>query len=319
MTTTNQNNIRLGIFVSIGVLVLIFSLYMIGMNKSLFGANFELRSRFSNASGLRKGNNVLYAGIQAGTVKDIVLINDTTIEVTLLIDDKLSGFVNKNALVTIGSDGLMGNKIVQIQPNGPATPVKRGELLKSKSGMNIDQMLQVLSRTSQNVEDISAGLKITVRQINQSAFLDVLKDHKTADRLMMSVVHINNATSDIEVFGRALAKGAKSNTGTIGLLLADTALAGNIRQTANDIRSASGRADRSVQRLEQLAKTIDSAANSSSGLLYLVLKDTVMAKKLNATMDNVQNGTAGFNQNMEALKHSFLFRGYFRKLEQKKQ
>jgi hypothetical protein len=90
----------------------------------IYGANFELRSRFSNTNGLRKGNNVLYAGIQVGTVKDILLVNDTTIEVLLLIDDKWIGFINNSAIVSVSNEGLMGNKIIQIQPHGAGKPVK---------------------------------------------------------------------------------------------------------------------------------------------------------------------------------------------------
>jgi phospholipid/cholesterol/gamma-HCH transport system substrate-binding protein len=318
MANPLQNNLKLGIFVSIGLMILIFSLYLIGRNKSLFGANFELRSRFSNTNGLRKGNNVLYAGIQVGTVKDILLVNDTTIEVLLLIDDKWIGFINNSAIVSVSNEGLMGNKIIQIQPHGAGKPVKIGDVLQSRQGANIDEMLEGLSRTNQNVEDISAALKLTVLDINQSALLAMLKDRKTADLLMKSMERINLATANVEQLSQNLVDGAKNKQGTIGMLLADTLLASTIKNAALDIRSASARTDLTVRKLEQMAKTIDSGARSDKGLLYLMLRDTILTKKLQATVDNVQSGTAGFNQNMEALKHNFLFKGYFKKLEKEK-
>lgn len=318
MANPLQNNLKLGVFVSIGLIILIFSLYLMGKNKSLFGSNFELRSRFSNTSGLHKGNNVLYAGIQVGTVKDIVLINDTTIEVSLLVDDKIRGFINKNAIVSISNEGLMGNKVVQIQPHGAGETVEMGDLLSSRQGTNIDDMLQVLSHTNQNVEGISSALKVTALDINQSALLALLKDKRIANRLIMSIGHIHQATANIEELSRSLAVGAKNTQGTIGMLLGDTLLASTIKQAAFDIRSVTGRADATVLKLEQMAKMIDSGARGDKGLLYLIVKDTVLVKKLQATMNNVQNGTAGFTQNMEALKNNFLFKGYFKKLEKEK-
>jgi len=281
----------------------------------MFGASFELRARFSNASGLREGNNVLYAGIQAGMVKSMRLVNDTTIEVTLQIANKLKDFINKNAIVSIASEGLMGNKVIQIQPKGPGKMVEEGDLLQSKGGTNIDEMLEVLSRTTQNVEDISGGLKVSVTELNKSALMTFLKDKKTAGQLMSALVHLNHATANFEQLGSSLATGSKNPNGMLGMLMADSALAVTIRQAAIDLRSASGRASQTVRELEQLAGKIDSGLSNKKSVLHLLVGDTVLNGKLQQSMDNIKDGTAGFNRNMEALKENFLFRGYFRKLE----
>jgi phospholipid/cholesterol/gamma-HCH transport system substrate-binding protein len=81
-----SNNIKLGVFVLAGLLFLILLLYMIGRNRNLFGRNYVLKARFENVQGLIPGNNVRFAGIQAGTVKKIQILNDTMIEVTMFID-----------------------------------------------------------------------------------------------------------------------------------------------------------------------------------------------------------------------------------------
>ena len=60
---------------------------MIGRNRSLFGSNYLLKTRFENVQGLIPGNNVRYAGIQAGTVKKLQILkmglSNTKIVVTL--------------------------------------------------------------------------------------------------------------------------------------------------------------------------------------------------------------------------------------------
>ena len=84
MKKNSINNIKLGIFIIAGLFILVVSLYLIGKNQHFFGSNFVLKARFHNVEGLMPGNNVRFSGIQCGTVKDIEIINDTTIEVTML-------------------------------------------------------------------------------------------------------------------------------------------------------------------------------------------------------------------------------------------
>src|ERR1700761_401549 len=130
MTNYGENNIKLALLVSAGLLVLILSFYVIGKGHNMFGSGFVLKARVSQLDGLAEGNNVLFSGIQAGTVKSISIINDTTIEVVLLIDNKVKSYIHENALATIGSEGLMGNKMINIMPiKGNSPIVKNGDLL----------------------------------------------------------------------------------------------------------------------------------------------------------------------------------------------
>ena len=98
------NNVKLGIFVLAGLLVMIISLYMIGRDTNLFGKNYTLRARFENVQGLQSGNNIRYSGIQVGTVKKVKFLNDTVIEVTMLIDLKMKQYIHKNDLVTMSTE-----------------------------------------------------------------------------------------------------------------------------------------------------------------------------------------------------------------------
>jgi phospholipid/cholesterol/gamma-HCH transport system substrate-binding protein len=72
--------------------------------------------------------------------------------------------------------------------------------------------------------------------------------------------------------------------------------------------------------LDQMVDAIRGDIDHGSGTVHALLKDSSLTMKLSATMDNVRRGTELFSQDMEALKHNFLLRGYFRKLnkQQKK-
>ncbi len=152
MKKKSINAIKLGVFVLTGLTLLIFSLYLVGKNKSLFGTRFELKAHFKDVNGLLVGNNVRFSGIDVGSVLDIMILNDTVIEVTMNLNKDIKGFIRNNSVASIGTDGLIGNRVVNIEPMGGDKPfVKGGERLPSREEINTDQMLQTLNRTNQTV------------------------------------------------------------------------------------------------------------------------------------------------------------------------
>src|SRR5690606_41211279 len=127
MAAKAADHIRLGFFVLAGTLLLVVGLYMLGIKQDLFKRTVKVEARFLQVSGLRTGNNVRYAGINVGTVSDIRIINDTTVLVTLSIREKDAAYIRDNAIVSLGSDGLMGNKLVTIAAGeGNGAPISEG-------------------------------------------------------------------------------------------------------------------------------------------------------------------------------------------------
>ena len=116
MKKNSANKIKLGIFVSLGLVVLILAIYYIGEKQLLFQSTFRLTGVFTDVGGLQAGNNVRLSGISIGTVESISLISDTTVRVEIVIDESSRKFIKKDAIATIGSEGLIGNKVLVINP-----------------------------------------------------------------------------------------------------------------------------------------------------------------------------------------------------------
>ncbi|HLO38672.1 MAG TPA: MlaD family protein, partial [Lacibacter sp.] len=195
MAKQTINNIKLGIFIIAGLFLLILGLYMIGRDSNLFSRNYILKARFEHVQGLTPGNNIRYAGIQVGTVKKVAIINDTSIEVTMLIEEDMKQFIRVNDVVSISTDGLMGNKLMQITPSkdGSAFAVD-GDVLRTKKIISTDEMLELLNRTNQNVAVISEDLKNTVQRINNSSALWEVLDNKALPKnIFASVNNIRSA------------------------------------------------------------------------------------------------------------------------------
>lgn len=317
------NTVKLGAFVIAGLLFLIILLYMIGRNRNLFGPTFLLKAQFENVQGLVPGNNVRYSGIEVGTVKRITIISDTVLEVDMLINEKMKHIIRNNAIVSIGSDGLMGNKVVNIAPvRLPAPLVAAGAVLPVRTPISTDDILQTLSNTNQDVAVIAAQLKTTVQRINNStAAWKLLND----DQLPL---YINGAAADVQLAAARVANMAgdlqyivsnvKNGKGPAGALLTDTAFARHLQEAVVNIETVGSKATELAGTFTALTQAVQQDIQTGKGPVNALLKDSVMVAKINNSLTNIETGTAAFSQNMEALKHNFLFRGYFRKLEKQK-
>ncbi len=318
MAKETLNNIKLGIFISSGLLILIVSLYLVGRNQNFFGSNFYVRCRFSNINGLIAGNNVRFSGIQAGTVNQIQVIDDTTIEVTLLIDKKMKPYIHQNTYATIGNDGLMGNKVINLTPNMvPAPEIVDGGLLYNKKKPYTDEMMETLSNTNNNVEVLSRKLISTVEQINNShALWSILNDTTIPKNLNVSLSNIKEATvriNDMSAVITDIAKDIRDGKGAAGSLVADEKVANDMKQAVAHINNAAQESEVMVARIDSIVKQVQQDINNGHGTAHALLKDTMLVSRLNNSMSNIEKGTAAFNKDMEALQHNFLTRGYFKK------
>ncbi|MBL7745266.1 MAG: MCE family protein [Chitinophagaceae bacterium] len=317
------NNVKLGVFVIAGLLLLILALYMIGRDSNLFGKNFELKVRFENVQGLTSGNNIRYAGIQVGTVRKVKILNDTLIEVTMLIDEKMKAFIHKTDLVSISTDGLMGNKLLNITPGKDGSPlVKEGDILLVKRVASTEEMMETLNRTNNNIAVISDDIKRTVQRINNSeALWKILEEPTLSAYLKESMANIRNAAdkaADMAADLSAIVNDVKNGKGSLGAILTDTSIAKNLGEAVVKIRSVGDHANQLAEELSAMTQSVKNDINNGKGTVNALLKDSSLVIKLSNSLSNIEQGTAGFNANMQALKHNFLLRGYFRKLEKQK-
>ena len=218
---------KLGMFVTIGLVLLMATVYFVGKQKNLFGSTFILNTKFKTVSGLKIGNNIRFSGINVGTIDDIQIINDSSVAVRLLVKEEVRKFIKTDAKASIGSDGLMGDKVLTISPG-----VNSQKIVQNNASIATIQAVEM--------EDIMKSVSVSV--------------------------------------------------------------------------------DNAAIITDQLAE-FSYKLNNGDGLLSKLLTDPKMGEKMDATMTNIQKGTKGFDENMEAAKENFLFKGYYKrkkKAEEKK-
>lgn len=316
MAQETSKNIRVGAFVLVGTILLIFSLYLIGAKQNLFGSTFELKAQFKNVNGLMPGNNVRFTGIDVGTVKSVEIINDSTVNVTMVIEDKVQAFIKKNSTAMVGTDGLMGNKLINIlTSNEPAASVNDGDFLASKNPLGTDDMMRTLNMTNENVRDITIDLKNIVSRLNSPNTLwSILMDTIVADNVKQAIVNIKvtgERTAVITGDLSRIVKHIKDGKGTVGALIADTSFAIRLNQSIVNIKLITD----SLALVTGDMHYITSKVKKGEGGIGTVLMDTTFVNNLNETMKNVRSGTKNFDEDMEALKHNILLRNYFKKKE----
>ena len=313
MKDKSSNHFKLGIFVLIATTCLILGLYMIGNKKNVFHSAIKVSASFSDVGGLLPGNNVRFNGINVGTVAKVYATSDTTIRVDFTIDEDQVQFVSKNSIASIGTDGLLGNKIVNIGPGRPTVaPVKDGDVLASINPIQMDKAMRTLTQTNDNLEVISSNLKGVTEKINKSNTLwSLLSDTVLAQNIKNAIVTFkitgeNTAmvTGDL----RTIVREVKNGKGSLGALLMDTLLTYNLRQTIIKINSISD----TVALITGDFKSFSGRLKRNEGAVGTLLTDTNFVHNLNSSMKNIKDASSNFNENLEALKVSWPFKKYFK-------
>jgi len=327
MVKKTIERVKLGIFVLTGLALLIVSLFILSKNRNLFGKSIEIHSVFKNVGGLISGNNVRYSGIDVGTVESVEILNDTSIEVVMVLDDNMKNIIKSNAEASIGTDGIIGNRIVNISPvKGDAPYIQSGTYLTAAQDVNTEAMLRTLDRTNQNIFEITEDLQITLHRFANSPQINkILSDETMSANIIESFANIRRSTDEIHatLFDlRKIVAGVREGKGSVGQLLRDTALAVNLNEAVLRFQTIEDQAekithnlDSVVLNLNSVVKNVDKSLTGTKGPAGMLLNDTATTKQLQTLVVNLNETSLLLNENMEALRHNFLFRGYFKKQE----
>src|ERR1700744_628586 len=191
MKTTSSQKIKIGLFALVGLAVLIAAMYLIGQKKNLFSSTFKVYGQFRNVNGLVIGNNVRFAGINVGVVDNIAIVNDSTVKVSLTLTNSVKKFIKQDSKMSIGSDGLMGDKLVVIAPGGLTSTeeVKDGGQLNAVNPMDVDKIMNKFTRIADNAGDLIQNLSEITAKVNhgKGSLGKLLNDDKMSKDLDATV------------------------------------------------------------------------------------------------------------------------------------
>jgi len=202
MKKDTTNKIKLGIFISVGITIFILGIYFIGERQQLFRSTFRVSGVFKDVAGLQAGNNVRFSGINVGTVEDISIVSDTSVRVEILIDESTRKFIRKDAVASIGSEGLMGNKILIISPGtGGKKEIENNDTVVTVQPINMDDILISLKTTIDNTSLVTNDLsKITSNiQSGKGAIGRLLMDRSYAQNFDSTFVNLKEGSAAFKI------------------------------------------------------------------------------------------------------------------------
>lgn len=197
MKTEITNKIKLGIFISIGLIILVAGIYFIGDTKKLFSSTFRISAEFKDVKGLQVGNNVRYAGINVGTIDNIEIITDTMVIVDMIVEKKTQKFIKTDSKAIIGTDGLMGNKIMIITSGSAGKrKINDNETIGTKIPISMDDILLKLKLSADNAAIITEDLAAIISNLRSGngTIGKLFMDTVFADNLDRSIINIKQGS-----------------------------------------------------------------------------------------------------------------------------
>ena len=309
-----RQNIKLGIFVLTGIALFLLSVFYIGSERNVFNKTFTVSAVFKNVEGLTEGDNVWLSGVKIGTVKNVRIISEGQVVVSLSLKDKQNDFIKKDATAFIGSDGLVGNKIVVVRPGSASESIHDNDTINSLSPTDTQDLINIAKDVGSNTRSLTDDLKLITSKINKGQGVvgellhegDLSTDLRaTINSLRAASQNTNQATVDL----RKLVSEISNGDGLVTKLITDSTYAENFDNALQDVAEVGVNA----KVMSEDLKKVIAKFNDENNAIGVLLADSAFANKLRTTLNNASSASAKLDQNMEAMRHNFLFRGYFRK------
>jgi len=287
----------IAVFIVAGLSLFLVAIFVIGSKQNMFTSTMKINSVFETVSGLLEGSIVRFNGISVGTVDKINIISGDKVMVEMIVVSSVRKFIKRDSQVKIISEGLIGNKIVDITPGGQDVPsVDEGGWLVSVKPVEAEDIMKSLKETGDNASIVTKDLASIVAKVNNG------------DGTLGQLINNNSLYNGVD----STMRGFATSSGMINMVLSKIASSVDVISTevipmTQKIRSIT----------EDIAE-ISRKMNSSESVVGTLLTDTSFANNLKSVMRNadqttanLEQGSFSFSQNMEALKHNFLFKGYF--------
>jgi phospholipid/cholesterol/gamma-HCH transport system substrate-binding protein len=279
-----SHKVRLGIFISLGILIFILAIYFIGEKQQLFRSTFRLSGIFKDVAGLQVGNNVRLSGINVGTIDNITIISDTSVRVIILVDENTRKFIKKDAVASIGSEGLMGNKVLIISPGtGGKKIIENDDAIATSQPTDIDEIMKSLKTTIDNTAYITGDLAKIATNIESG--------NGTIGRLMMDKTWRQDIQSTI----------VNLKEGSVGFK--------TFMDKTTELDSILIRLNKTIDNTSSITYDLSKITNniqSGDGMIGKLLMDQSMGQNLDSTLINLKNGLAEFELFMKKAQDSWL-------------
>jgi phospholipid/cholesterol/gamma-HCH transport system substrate-binding protein len=317
MRNDNKKSVIVGVFVLFGIIIFIAGVLTMGGQQKKFVKSIRLNAVFDDIGGLQTGNNVWFSGVKIGTVRKINFYGESQVEIVMAVENKAQEYIRKDSKATIGSDGLIGNKIIVIYGGTTqAPPVQDGDRLIAVMPLDTDKMMSTLQENNNNLVTITENLKLLTTKIADGKGMvgAVMTDSLLAESFKNTMSAFERAAVRSNVVLNDINK-ITTNLYKEGTLIYDLT---NDKETYQNLKASVEGLQATIDNTKELSdglKVTMDKLNTNDNTLGLLLNDAEFAEKLRSTMVNTDSATMNLNRGLEALEYTWPFRRGFKRME----
>jgi phospholipid/cholesterol/gamma-HCH transport system substrate-binding protein len=305
----NKRAIVVGIFIIIGLLFLVGGIMTIGNLHSTFSKKMTISTVFGDVNGLNTGNNIWFSGVKIGAVKKLEFYGKSEVKVIMNINIESKQYIRKDAKVKISTDGLIGNKILVIYGGTSSAPeIEEGDTLSNETMLSTEDIMKTLQQNNLNILSITKKMAEGEGTIGK-----LLNNDSIYNSISATTKSLQTASANAQILIASLANfSSKLNkNGTLAnALVTDTLVFNSLKASVLKIQSIADTATVFVNNLKE-------ASHNSKSPVGILLHDEQAGADLKTTIYNLNNSSEKLNKDLEALQHTFLLRGYFKKESKK--
>jgi phospholipid/cholesterol/gamma-HCH transport system substrate-binding protein len=312
----SRRYLAVGIFIIAGTLLFGLGIFLVGSRHEAFARHVLLFTEFTDLDGVTEGSKVQVAGMDAGQVTKINVPRSPTgrFLVQMKVDEQLHGLVRADSVVTVDTEGVVGNTFLTIHAGSPnAAIAKADSVLQSKPSVSMADLVT-------HAVGVMNDADVTLKQVGGK--LDTALDG------------VNGAVSN----ANNLLTGVKEGRGTVGMLLRDEKMATEIRDTLTNVQSTTSNLNQTSVRLKRLVvdveqrqlpqklddtvtqiRSVSTRADAAIEQVHQSLdralgpdaNGVTAGQNISEALSNVNAATGSMAEDTEALKHNFFFKGFF--------
>jgi len=329
-----NRNVGLGIFVTLGTALFALAIFLIGNRHNVFAKHIVLFTEVKDLNGLAKGAQVRVSGFDAGEVTDIALTNlpSAGFRLTLRLNGQVRGLLRTDSVATIATEGVVGDKFLLIGPGSSTSP--EAAPFTTLPSKETGDMAELIQKSTTLVDNASGNIKIvadrltgaldaattTINNVNElvvglkqgrGAVGMLLRDEKTATDIRQAIDNAHRAASSLN-----------HASGQADALISDfqsRGLPGKVDAIISDLQSRNfgEKLDRTMENVHSAAHNVDATTQQLRQTVAKALAPDAQgvdaADNIRQTLSNVNEATGNMAEGTEALKHGFLFRGFFKR------
>jgi phospholipid/cholesterol/gamma-HCH transport system substrate-binding protein len=323
-STKNSRAVIVGIFILLGIAILVVTILTLGSQRKTFQKSIVVRAVFDDINGLQKGNNIWFSGVKIGTVKKISFYGNSQVEVDMNIEENSKEYIRKNAKARISSEGLIGNRIIAIDPGAAKSPpVENGDMIGVEKAFSPDEMMNTLQSNNKNLLEITNDFKMVSRGIAQGKGTAgrLLTDNRLIDDLQATLLILRKTATNAQRITSSVADYASQlqRKGTLANdLVTDTIVFSRLKATATQMQEVSATANSVVTNLSNTTKNLNTSLNNRNTPVGMLLNDEDAAADIRVTLRNMQTASIKLNEDLEAVQHNFLLKVFLKRKQKKK-